>query len=270
MSRCDHLDLSVAHDLRWDFAERYAAEINAHWQRRTSDNPQFFNGPIVLLCEPATVGTTAHGLTLGGRFLKADFKSFLYWREVGPTHVNTPEVDPAYGGAPPASVCNTSVSDTSVRDTGVCDAFGSAIVWSADGKLMVIRQSPGHVNQGQVYFPGGFIDQRDISEAGAIDIDGSVRRELAEETGLTAQDVTRTPGYLVTRNDRQLSIGVTFRTNLPADQLCQKVEAFIQQDSDAELAAVACISQPEAPPGTTFAEFANILVHELLPVRIST
>ncbi len=100
-----------------------------------------------------------------GQLMPVEFKSFLYWKEHG-------------------------YPDTSVRDT-----FGSALIRSAEGHILLGRQRAGNINAGLAYLPGGFIDGRDVAADGSIDIAASVAREVAEETGLGAGDIERMPGF---------------------------------------------------------------------------
>jgi hypothetical protein len=79
----------------WLWARRYQTLIDAHWLKESAGNANFFNGTIFLIdslafaTEPERVAAT---------LLKTDFKSYLYWRDLG---------------YPPA---------------GVLDGFGSALI----------------------------------------------------------------------------------------------------------------------------------------------
>jgi 8-oxo-dGTP pyrophosphatase MutT (NUDIX family) len=189
----------------WPFAERRRAEIAAHWQRALTERPKMFDGTVYLLRE----GTLA-GETFKGTFVRADFKSFLYWRETG------------------------------YPDAGVRDGFGSAVLRSQEGHVLLGRQTSGNVNAGLAYPPGGFIDVRDVHE-GAIDIEASVARELAEETGLEADDLARAPGYLLTRAGPLVSIGIEWRSQLPAEALRARILNHVARQSVPELADIVIV-----------------------------
>jgi len=131
----------------WSYAQLHREDIAAHWQRARAARPKLFDGPVHVL--------TAHALHDGaftGTFARTDFKSFLYWREQGapgPTR----------------------------------DGFGSSLIRSSDGCILLGLQSEGNLNAGCAYPPSGLIEPTDTG-LGSVDIDGSIARELEEETGL--------------------------------------------------------------------------------------
>jgi 8-oxo-dGTP pyrophosphatase MutT (NUDIX family) len=183
----------------WPYARTNARPIDAHWARRHAENPAMFNGVIHLLH-----GMTRDGDAFRGRLLRSDFKSYLYWREQG------------------------------FPEAGVLDAFGSALIRSSDGHVLLGRQRAGNVNAGLAYLPGGFIDERDVRDA-EIDIDASILRELAEETGLARGDYEVLPGYLLTASGALLSIAREVVSPLPAEALRARILAHIAADPKSEL-----------------------------------
>lgn len=230
MVHAGRLALQIDQAARWDFPDLYRDEIEVHWQRRLSDNPSFFNGSVMLMLS----GGRVDGDTLACSFVATDFKSYLYWRDQG-------------------------FADQQVRD-----AFGSGLVWSSDGALMLVRQSAGQVNTGLTYFPGGFIDDRDLDADGRIDIAASVSRELAEETGLSATELERVPGYVISSCGPQLSFGVQFRSALTAATLKARIMAFIAQDEKPELSDVLFMTTPQLEDGGAFAPYAEVLAEHML------
>ena len=62
----------------WPFAKAHAREIAAYWQQAVAERPKLFDGTIFLLQEAALQADAFRGT-----FVRADFKSFLYWRETG-------------------------------------------------------------------------------------------------------------------------------------------------------------------------------------------
>ncbi len=185
---------------RWGFADDRRDDIELHWRRRLAENPGFFNGKVLVMEPPRIVDGE-----LSAELIETDFASFLFWKDSG-------------------------YPDLSVRD-----GFGSALIRSLEGHVLLARQGPGHVNSGLLYLPGGFIDRSDILGDGRIDIDGSIAREFREETDIDADSFERRPGYLVTQNQAQVSIAIEFQSRLPAVELRQMLLSQLQQQECPEL-----------------------------------
>jgi 8-oxo-dGTP pyrophosphatase MutT (NUDIX family) len=215
-------------DGRWEFAARHALNIDLHWQRRTAENPKFFNGVVHVL---VSYSVSDAGV-FSGSFVRTDFKSFLYWRETG------------WG------------------DQTVMDAFGSALILSAEGRVLLGRQRKGNLNGDLCYPPGGFIDVRDIQPDGAIDLDGSVLREIIEETGLDDRALQRLGGYVVTIVGPVLSIAVPWKSRLPETDLISEITRHIEADPDGELLSIALVD-PGTVAGLAMPDYARTLLGEL-------
>lgn len=205
----------------WDWASANAEAIDRHWQRRSRESPAMFNGVIHMLSAISLDGAHLHG-----NFARADFKSFLYWLEQGHPYA------------------------------GVRDAFGSALIISAEGHVMLGRQRPGNINSGLAYLPGGFIDPSDVSAAGSIDIAGSIVRELVEETGLAAADADIAPGFIATFEGPQLSIAREIRIALPAQSLRARILDHIAKDPNPELADIVIVRSAVDLQGLAMAPYA--------------
>lgn len=219
-----------AGDGRWRFSDENAARIDAHWARRSAESSCFFNGVIHLL-EDGGIGPGGYE----GRLLRTDFKSYLYWR------------------------------DTGFPEAGVRDAFGSALIRSAEGHVVLGRQREGNINAGLTYLPGGFIDPRDIGGDGIVDIDGSVARELAEETGLAiGTHLLPETGYLLTFSGPLVSVACRFSSPLGSAALGRLVSDHIAADRDAELAAPVIVRRREDLAGLSMPSYAHVLLDHLL------
>jgi hypothetical protein len=221
------VDLRVT-DGTWAFADRHRSDIEANWARRVRETPGFFNGAVFLITRYAV---SADGI-LSARFIRSDFKSFLYWR------------------------------DTGWPDDSVMDGFGSALILSADGRVLLGRQSDGNLNSGFCYPPSGFIDARDVGPDGVIDIEGSVAREVAEETGLAAPALSRSDGYVVTIAGPAMSIAVPLLSPLPGDALIQEAGRHISSHEASELADLICVAPGDAI-GLPMLDYARALLANL-------
>jgi 8-oxo-dGTP pyrophosphatase MutT (NUDIX family) len=221
-------DLTVSSE-PWTFAIENAAAIDAHWQRRRLDNPSYFNGRIYMLARHTIAGSV-----FSGTLLPVDFKAFLYWKE---------------NGHP---------------DTTVCDVFGSALIRSGDGAILLGRQRAGNLNAGLVYLPGGFIDPRDVDGAGCVDIRASVLREVEEETGLLARTLAVSDGYLITTVGPQVSIAVELVGDGDAVQMMAFMRDAVAHEAEPELdgiVAVRAIGDLEPLP---IPEYARVLLGHVL------
>lgn len=124
------------------------AAIASAWAQALADKPKMFDGRV-LLAETAEV---VNGV-LEIAFREVGY-AFMIWRRTLP-----PERRP------------------------LLNAFGAAAVVAADGAVLLGRMGAHTANAGRVYFPCGTPDLGDIV-GDVVDIEGSIGRELAEETGL--------------------------------------------------------------------------------------
>jgi hypothetical protein len=215
---------------RWAWADERAADIAADFERQRARNPSYFNGPVQMLQALHFVGDRFEGC-----FVTADFASFQYWFARG------------------------------CPQTGMRDCFGSAILRSAEGHLMLGVQRAGNLNAGRAYCPGGFIDAADVGADGVIDIDGSIVRELREETGLASSALARTPGYVLTLVGPAVSIGIEFRSPLPAEPLRAALLADLARQDEPELADILIARRAADVAGRPTTSYVPALLAALLP-----
>src|SRR5580704_15724567 len=149
--RIAQLDLAVK-PFVWPFAHARRGEIDAHFAEKRREKPELWNGRV-LLGRNAVV--TSDRLTAD--FFETDFASFLAWRDWG------------------------------FPDSDVFNGFGMGALRSRDGAFVMGEMAQHTANAGRIYFPSGTPDLDDIA-GGALDVGGSVAREVEEETGLTPAD----------------------------------------------------------------------------------
>jgi len=224
-------DLMVT-DRVWPFAADRASEIDAHWQRRCAESPSLFNGRVYMLSSY----TIADG-RLTGKLFPVQFKQFLYWKDQG---------------APDASVY---------------DVFGSALICSSDGAILLGRQRAGNVNAGLFYLPGGFIDSRDTSPDGRVDLRASVLREVREETGLAPQMLAARDGYLVTTVGRQVSIAVDLIGDADAATLQDRIRHAFGADAEPELEEIVAVRSWDDVAALPVPHYARVLLAHLMQRR---
>jgi 8-oxo-dGTP pyrophosphatase MutT (NUDIX family) len=216
-------------DGAWPWAAERSDAIARDWAQRRALLPQLFDGPVYLLREQAIDDTA-----LSGTFFKTDFRSFLYWR------------------------------DRRAEEKGVCEVFGASLIRSAEGHVLLGRQGPGQLNSGRVYPPSGLIDGDDLRD-GAIDIDASIERELAEETGLTSGTLERVPGYIAAVSEWQVAVAIEWRSPLPAETLRQRILGFIDAEAQPELDDIVIVRQRADIDAHSMPGHAQALLRTLLP-----
>jgi len=200
------LDLKLTAD-RWDFALAERERIEAHWRTLIAANPGLWNGDV-LMCAKAEITETS----LTARFIRADFAGLAAWRDWG------------------------------WRMTEALNCFGSAAVLSAEGALLYGRMASHTLNAGRVYPPGGSLEPADVQADGSVDVRGSIARELAEETGLDANEAEQ-GGYLAIFDDhRRLAIAQLLRFPQSSAHLAQQVRDYIAAERKPELAGVTMLT----------------------------
>jgi 8-oxo-dGTP pyrophosphatase MutT (NUDIX family) len=185
----------------WPFPQAHALEIDRHWQRRTAENPKLFNGHALLL--------DSWSLSAGkfqGTCLVTDYRSFLYWRE---------------HDAPDRSVANF---------------FAAAVLHSWEDWLIVARMGPHHSSAGLIFPPCGSLHTDDI-DAGRIDLDGNILREIKEETGieLSLADLEE---RLLIRDRAKLAYVRVVRLPKPASKIVKQIENYLAAATDPELSEI--------------------------------
>lgn len=218
----------VARNEPWPYADQNTALIDAYWLRHAAAEPGLFNGTVFMLASEAQAAAAFSAV-----LTPVSFKSFYYWRAHG-----SPSADRH-------------------------DVFGSALIRSSEGAVLLGRQRAGYLNAGLSYLPGGFIDPRDVGPDDRIDIAASIRREVEEETGLDEADLERVPGFVLTRCAHQISIGVEYRSSFGADALAAKIRAHLRRDAQSELADVEIVRSGADLAGLHMPPFAEVLLNRL-------
>ena len=145
--RIKRLELAFA-PRPWPFAQERREEIVRYFDELRAVKPAVWNGRILLLYDHAVVGDVFRGA-----YFETDYASFLAWRN---------------WGCPDATIRN-------------CFSLGA--LRGSDGGFLLGVMNSHTVNAGKIYFPAGTPDPGDIVD-GTVDLAGSIRREMAEETGL--------------------------------------------------------------------------------------
>jgi len=192
----------------WPFAEGRRPEIDAHFALLSRANPNLWNGRALLLHRFA-----AEGAVFRGAYLETDYASFLAWR------------------------------DWDFPDASMHNCFGLAALRASDGAFLVGVMGAHTASAGSVYFVGGTPDPEDIV-GDAVDLGGNVLRELREETGLTAADVTEEPGWHAVFAGPRIAMLKVLDVPLPAVALRERILGFLSRETKPELADMRIVRGP--------------------------
>lgn len=193
----------------WPWAEANRAFIERHFEQAREQRPALWNGRVLLLHRFAIEA----GI-LRGAYLETDFASFLAWRD---------------GGFP----------DPSVRN-----CFAAGALRAADGAFLLGRMASHTANAGKIYFPAGTPDPGDVRADGAVDLMGSVLRELKEETGLAADEVSPGPRWQAVLAGARIALMRPLRAREDCDKLAARIRAFIAREKAPELEDIVVIREP--------------------------
>ena len=194
---------STLSDEPWPFAVEQAAAIDTHWRKRRAANPDLFNGRVLLLSQGAVESNAAAEPVFRGTFLQTDFKAFMAWREFG---------FPA---------------------AGVRNCFSMAALESGDGAFVLGEMAPHTAPAGQIYFPSGTPDLKDVRGID-VDIEGSAERELGEETGLDGETVVFVPGVTLVMDAVRVCCMKRVLSSEPAEALVAGIHAWLARDAKPE------------------------------------
>jgi 8-oxo-dGTP pyrophosphatase MutT (NUDIX family) len=201
------LDLRFA-PARWAFAEERRDDIAAHFADLQRERPALWNGRVLLLHE-----WSLEDGVFSGSYLETEFASFIAWR------------------------------DWDFPDPSVRNSFSMAALQAADGAFLLGVMGAHTANAGKVYFPCGTPDPNDIA-GDRVDLDGSVRRELAEETGLDAAALEAEPGWTSVFAGPRIAQIKVLRSNENATALRARIMDHLRQEQQPELADIRIVRGP--------------------------
>jgi 8-oxo-dGTP pyrophosphatase MutT (NUDIX family) len=201
----------------WPFARDRHAEIDAHFAERRRQIPELWNGRVLLLREFSIAERQ-----LRGTCFETGFADMIAWRD---------------WGFPDASVTNS---------------FAMGALRASDGAYLAAVMSGHTANAGRVYFPSGTPEPGDVRE-GAVDLEGSVLREVAEETGLTSADFSVETGWTAVFAAPRLALMKVLQLHESAEEVASRVRRFLAGERKPELADVRVVCNkgdftPDMPP----------------------
>jgi 8-oxo-dGTP pyrophosphatase MutT (NUDIX family) len=186
----DQIDLPLV-SWPWPFAQERRAEIEAYFAAGRARTPQLWNGRVLLAKD-----CRIDGRVLSGVCFETDFASFLAWR------------------------------DWDFPDPTVTNCFAMGALQSADGAFVLGVMGSHTANPGCIYFPAGTPDPAD-AVGGRLDLAGSVRREIAEETGLGVKDYVGEPGWQLVLSGPRMALSRRIRAHIATDRQPELADVMI-------------------------------------------
>jgi 8-oxo-dGTP pyrophosphatase MutT (NUDIX family) len=199
--RLTKLDLKVR-PWPWPFADERRTDIDGHFALQQRQTPQLWNGRVLLARNPDFTGDRFRA-----DYFETDFSSFLAWRDWG------------------------------FPDRSVFNGFGMGALRCSDGAFILGEMGQHTANAGRIYFPSGTPDLDDVHD-GAVDIPGSVAREVEEETGLTPADYTAAAHWDCVVLNASIALIRTLQVDMPGEALRARIEANLAAQHQPELSAI--------------------------------
>lgn len=193
----------------WPFAVAARDKIDDYFATLQRERPGVWNGRVLMLNRREISEQALHGTCF-----EADFASFCAWRE------------------------------WQWPDTGVANIFAAAAVLSADGAYLVGEMASDTAAAGKLYFPCGTPEPADLDANGVLDLEGNVRRELLEETGLDAAEFIAEPGWSLVRDGGYIALLKTLKARQSARELHDRVMRYLESEHHPELAGIRMLRSP--------------------------
>jgi 8-oxo-dGTP pyrophosphatase MutT (NUDIX family) len=194
---------------RWEFAIARREDIGRHFAERLQRaQPALWNGRVLLVHR-----YTIAGGVLRGACFETDYANFLAW------------------------------GDWNFPDAGVFNIFAAAALRSADGAYLLGKMAPSTAAAGQLSFPCGTPDAKDLRPGGALDLAGSLGRELFEETGLDIAALTAEPGWVLVRDRGFLALMKRLTASEDAPMLRSRIVRHLQSDAHAEFSDIRTVRE---------------------------
>jgi 8-oxo-dGTP pyrophosphatase MutT (NUDIX family) len=185
----------------WLFADEQRADIDAHFAVKQREKP-IWNGRILLGRDPVFTDGC-----FSAAYFEADFASFLAWRDWG------------------------------FPDRAVFNGFGMGALRCSDGTFIMGEMGSHTANAGRIYFPSGTPDLDDLRDD-AVDIAGSVAREVEEETGLTPADYRASAHWDCIVSGSAIAMIRLLDVDMPGEALRARIEANLATQHQPELSAI--------------------------------
>jgi 8-oxo-dGTP pyrophosphatase MutT (NUDIX family) len=199
--RVDRLD-QPCRPFAWPFAADRRGEIEAHFAAQQAEKPALWNGRVLLGRNASFVDGCFRA-----ECFETGFADFLAWR------------------------------DWDFPDPGVFNVFGMGALRSRDGAFVLGKMGAHTANAGRLYFPAGTPEPGDLRD-GALDLAGSVARELFEETGIGPADYRAAPQWDCLVAGPKIAVIQLLEVDLSGEALRRLIETNLARQASPELSGV--------------------------------
>ena len=182
--------------------------VQENWTKEVAANPALFDGRMIL---QHRLSVSEEGIVGEGYVIP--FSTFMWWRKQVP------------------------------RKEGF-HLFAYAVLETRDGALVAIRMGEHTANAGQVYFAAGSFEEIDVVD-GRCDIEGNMRREVLEETGLDLRVAAAGEGYFASQDQRVVTVFRLFRFDMTAQEMVERIERHMLVAEDKEIAGAVAIGSAD-------------------------
>jgi 8-oxo-dGTP pyrophosphatase MutT (NUDIX family) len=224
----DSFDCKVT-DEGWPWAEKHASAITAHWQTAISEKPHLFDGEVLVATEVAVEGSR-----LAAELTVVRYSALNFWTKSGFPHA------------------------------GTFNLFGAGVVVTKDGAVLLGEMAAHTANAGFCYFPCGTPDTGDVTEGDRLDIEGSIRRELEEETGLGAAHLKAADTRWISWDGALFCCARRYDTGLTAEEAGRIASAHIEAQERPELERVHFVRHMDDLLTLNVPAYASALVEQVL------
>lgn len=193
----------------WDWAAENRDFVAENWDLRRDATPAIFNGRVLMVSDLEIGGDAVRAA-----FFATDYANLVAWIDAG------------------------------FPDGRFANGFAMGALRSADGAFLLGRMADGTANAGKLYFPCGTPDMSDVTPDGAVDLAGSLVREIGEETGLSENELAVDPDWLVIRDAGLVAFMRIVNLAIDAETARDRILAHLAADPNPELSDIRIARSP--------------------------
>lgn len=211
----------------WPFALTYAADIEAHWEKRLKEKPSLFNGHTFI-----AKSVRLEKDTVIAELYDTPYKVFLFWRD--------------HPG------CDESVKHL----------ISVPLVITSDRALLLGEMGSHNATGGLIYPPCGTFSAEDVKPNGLIADRDCAIRELEEETGLQGEEFVDEGGLLAFAG-RSAVLLRQCKLQQSSKDVRADVEQYLVNQDMPELSAVHFVTGVGQIPSARTVPYVEKIIHQL-------